>query len=78
MCGGLKAMNEPIIVCPYCKSEIRLTESLAAPLIEATRLQFEQAMAEKKTEIAERETVTGGNRKAKRGDYRTGLAKSQV
>ena len=29
---------ERVIVCPNCKKEIRLTESLAAPLVEATRL----------------------------------------
>ena len=28
--------TEPIIVCPKCKTEIKLTESLAAPLIETT------------------------------------------
>lgn len=35
-------MTEPIITCPNCKTEIRLTESLAAPLIAATRQQFEK------------------------------------
>lgn len=35
-------MTEPTIVCPNCKIEIRLTELLAAPLIAATRKQFEQ------------------------------------
>ena len=35
-------MTEPTITCPSCKSEIKLTESLAAPLIAATRAQFEQ------------------------------------
>ena len=30
-------MTEPTIVCPNCKSEIKITESLAAPLIEATK-----------------------------------------
>jgi hypothetical protein len=30
---------EPVIVYPNCKKEIRLTESLAAPLVEATRRQ---------------------------------------
>ena len=29
-------MTEPTITCPHCKSEIKLTESLAAPLIEST------------------------------------------
>ena len=71
-------MNELTITCPNCKSEIRLTESLAAPLIEATRLQFEEAIVEKEAEIVKRETAKGGNRKGTRGDRRTGLAKSQV
>lgn len=31
-------MTEPTITCPSCKTEIKLTESLAAPLIESTRL----------------------------------------
>jgi hypothetical protein len=50
-------MNEPTIVCPNCKSEIKLTESLVAPLIEATRLQFEHMIAEKEAEIAKREAA---------------------
>lgn len=48
-------MTEPTIVCPNCKSEIRLTESLAAPLIAATRKQFEQQLAQKDDEVAKRE-----------------------
>jgi len=27
-------MSDPTLICPQCKAEIRLTESLAAPLIE--------------------------------------------
>jgi hypothetical protein len=46
---------EPVIVCPNCKKEIRLTESLAAPLVEATRRQYEQKLADKDSEIARRE-----------------------
>jgi len=46
---------EPVIVCPHCKKEIRLTESLAAPLVEATRWQYEQKLADKDSEIARRE-----------------------
>jgi hypothetical protein len=46
---------EPIIKCPDCKSEIRLTESLAAPLIAATRKRFEQQLQQKDEEIAGRE-----------------------
>ena len=37
-------MNEPTIICPNCKTEIKLTESLAAPLIEATRQRYEQTI----------------------------------
>ena len=48
-------MTEPAITCPNCKTEIRLTESLAAPLIETTRKQFQQQIAQKDDEIAKRE-----------------------
>jgi len=39
-------MNEPTITCPNCHTEIKLNESLAAPLIAATRKQFEQQLAQ--------------------------------
>jgi hypothetical protein len=48
-------MTEPIIICSNCKTKIRLTESLAAPLIAATREQFEQQLSQKDDEIAKRE-----------------------
>jgi hypothetical protein len=48
-------MTEPTIVCPKCSNEIRLTESLAAPLIAATRQQFERQLSEKDADIASRE-----------------------
>lgn len=48
-------MTEPTITCPNCKTEIKLTESLAAPLIESTRQQFEQRLAQKDSEISQRE-----------------------
>lgn len=48
-------MTDPTLTCPHCKTEIRLTESLAAPLLAATRQQFEQRLAEKDDEIARRE-----------------------
>lgn len=50
-------MSEPTVICPNCKTEIRLTESLAAPLIDATRKQFEQKIAQKDIEIAKRESA---------------------
>ncbi|WON74877.1 DUF2130 domain-containing protein [Nitrosospira sp. Is2] len=48
-------MTEPIITCPHCKATIRLTESLAAPLIAATRKQFEQQLLQKDEEVGRRE-----------------------
>jgi len=48
-------MTEPTITCPSCKIEIKLTESLAAPLVAATRKQFEQQLAQKDNDIAQRE-----------------------
>ena len=48
-------MTEPTIICPNCKTEIKLTESLAAPLIEAVRRQYEQQLTQKDSDIAKRE-----------------------
>jgi hypothetical protein len=48
-------MTEPTIICPKCKSEIKLTESLAAPLIESTRQEYEARLVQKDTAIATRE-----------------------
>jgi hypothetical protein len=48
-------MSDATIRCPQCQSEIKLTESLAAPLLEATRKQFEQRIAQKDAEIRHRE-----------------------
>jgi hypothetical protein len=50
-------VTEPTIICPNCKTEIKLTESLAAPLIESTRRQFEQQLAQKDRDVAQREQV---------------------
>jgi hypothetical protein len=50
-------MADPTITCPECKQEIRLTESLAAPLLEATRRQFESRIARKDEEYAQREAA---------------------
>lgn len=48
-------MSDPKITCPSCKTEIKLNESLAAPMIEATRKQFEQKLLQKDEEIIKRE-----------------------
>jgi len=48
-------MNEQTITCPNCKTEIKLTESLAAPLVEAARKQYEQKLTQKEADIVRRE-----------------------
>jgi hypothetical protein len=53
--GGLD-MTEPTITCPSCSTEIKLTESLAAPLIRATREEYEAKIARKDAELSKRET----------------------
>ncbi len=50
-------MSEPTIVCPNCQHEMKLTESLAAPLLQQTRHQFEQRLASKDREIFAREAA---------------------
>jgi hypothetical protein len=49
-------MTEPTIICPNCKTEIKLTESLAAPLLETARREFDKRLAQKDTEFARRES----------------------
>lgn len=48
-------MIEPQIVCPNCHTEIKLTESLAAPLIAETRKRFEQQLAQNEADFVKRE-----------------------
>ncbi|MCA9469845.1 MAG: hypothetical protein KC643_30975, partial [Nitrospira sp.] len=48
-------MAEPTIICPNCQLEIKLTESLAAPLLQATKREFEQRLAQKEAKAAKRE-----------------------
>lgn len=48
-------MIEPTIPCPQCKTQIKLTESLAAPLVEATRREYERKMQQNSLECAKRE-----------------------
>src|SRR5258707_443606 len=48
-------MGDPTIICPKCHHDIPLTESLAAPLLEATRQDFERQIADKDRNIAARE-----------------------
>lgn len=46
------AAHEPTLKCPHCRNEIRLTESLAAPLLEETRRRFQEQLAGKDAEVA--------------------------
>jgi hypothetical protein len=48
-------MAEPTVVCPQCKTEIKLTESLAAPLLESIRRDYEQRLTQKDADMAKRE-----------------------
>ncbi|MDH4079314.1 MAG: DUF2130 domain-containing protein [Nitrospira sp.] len=50
-------MADPTIICPSCKTEIKLTESLAAPLIESTRREYETRLAQKEADVAKRDAV---------------------
>lgn len=45
-------MAEPTVTCPNCKTEIKLNESLAAPLLEATRRDFEKRLKQKDADLA--------------------------
>jgi len=44
----------PTLQCPNCNHSIRLTESLAAPLIEETRRRFQKQLAEKDAEVSQK------------------------
>ncbi|MBX3630767.1 MAG: DUF2130 domain-containing protein [Nitrosomonas sp.] len=48
-------MIEPTITCPNCSTEIKLTESLAAPIVQATRKEYEAKIAEKESAFSKRE-----------------------
>ena len=50
-------MAEPTIICPKCNSEIRLTESLAAPLLAANRRQFEERLSQERVRMLAEESV---------------------
>ena len=50
-------MAEPTVVCPQCKTEIKLTESLAAPLLDSIRRDYEQRLSQKDLDMAKREAA---------------------
>jgi hypothetical protein len=50
-------MSDQTITCPNCKTEFPLTASLAAPMVEATRREFEERLAADRTRIAAEEAA---------------------
>src|ERR1700761_516834 len=44
--------HEPHVVCPKCSHQIPLTESIAAPLLEAERRKFQEKLLERETEFS--------------------------
>src|SRR6266478_9476973 len=57
-------MGDPLIVCPRCSTPIKLTDTLAVPLIAKTRKQFEQQLAQKDSDFARREESLHQSQKA--------------
>ncbi len=57
-------MAEPTITCPDCGSEIRLTELLAAPLLAATRKEYEARIASERNRLELREAALETEREA--------------
>ena len=50
-------MAEPTVICPQCKTEIKLTESLAAPLLDSIRRDYEQRLSQKDADMGKREAA---------------------
>ena len=50
-------MTDPTLTCPSCRTEIKLTESLAAPLIADTRQHYETKLAQQEAEVSAREAT---------------------
>ncbi len=50
-------MNEAILRCPQCNTEIRVSESLAAPAIDAMREQYEHKVLQQMADIARRDAM---------------------
>lgn len=56
-------MNEPAITCPNCKSDIKLTESLAGPLVEQTRRAFTEQLSAKDQLVAQAHAEVAAEKK---------------
>ncbi|MDR2175865.1 MAG: DUF2130 domain-containing protein [Synergistaceae bacterium] len=49
------AASDPVITCPDCGAEIRLTESLAAPMVASIRAQFEERLEAERKNLEKKE-----------------------
>ena len=74
-------MSDPVLKCPDCGTSIKLNESLAGPLLERARAEFNQKLRRKNDEITAEKTRLENERsmmdvKLKRGieDARAGIA----
>ncbi|NND45177.1 MAG: DUF2130 domain-containing protein [Xanthomonadales bacterium] len=47
--------SDPTITCPNCSTEIKLTESLAAPLVQSVREEYEKKIREGEARLSRRE-----------------------
>lgn len=57
-------MEQPIITCPHCHTDIKLTESFAAPLIESVRHEHEQQIKQKEQKFQKREALLAEQQQA--------------
>ncbi len=49
--------QDPVIQCPKCGAQIKLTDSLAGPLVAATRAEYEERLRQQDEAVAEREAM---------------------
>ena len=61
-------MTDPTITCPSCGTEIKLTESLAAPLIEQTRREYEARLTKQASDVATKEQLLAKRETALRNE----------
>jgi hypothetical protein len=64
-------MTDPTITCPSCGTEIKLTESLAAPLIEQTRREYEARLTKQASDVAAKEQLLAKRETALRDEKET-------
>lgn len=71
-------MTEPTIRCPSCSTDIKLTESLAGPLVEQTRKAFAEQLAAKDQLVAKAQAEAAATKQSvdrERLELETNLAK---